>query len=354
MKRLKNIHISLYWKCQLIGWFVASLYWQYTGYEGEGFLISLALLYFVSDVFFYILLTHIYRNLALKNGWNKLPLNELAKRIIPSIILLGLAFMIVTLGKIYVIQLIVFTDNVQPLRQFIKLNWLQIFMAGIRLMSIWVLAYHLYHYAQREINIAKENARLAIMTKDAQLNNLSAQLNPHFFFNSINNIKALVIEDPIAARRAIDLLAELLRTSLYRSDFLLIPLKEEISLVRDYLELEKLRLEERLQQCIEVDEDLGSNLVPRLSIQTLVENAIKHGINKQIEGGLVKVKVMQVAEGIEISVQNPGKLDRTKSMEGVGLKNLKERIDLQFKEKGKFHIEQRNGIVLSTLLIPYV
>ena len=354
MKKLKNIHISLYWKCQLIGWFVASLYWQYTGNDGEGFLISLALLYFISDVFFYILLTHLYRNLALKNGWNKLSLNELAKRIIPAIAILGLAFMVITLGKIYVIQLFIFPNNIQPLKQFIQLYWLQILMAGIRLMSIWVLAYHLYHYAQREINIAKENARLTVMTKDAQLNNLSAQLNPHFFFNSINNIKALVIEDPMAARRAIDLLAELLRTSLYRSNLLLIPLKEEMGLVRDYLELEKLRLEERLQQCIEVDEHLGDNLIPRLSIQTLVENAIKHGINKQIDGGLIKVKVMQLREGIEITVRNPGKLDRAKSMEGVGLKNLKERINLQFKEKGKFYIEQKNGEVLSTLIIPYV
>jgi len=62
-------------------------------------------------------------------------------------------------------------------------------------MSIWLLAYHLYQYAQREINITKENARLAIITREVQLNNLSAQLNPHFLFNSLNNIKALIIED---------------------------------------------------------------------------------------------------------------------------------------------------------------
>lgn len=117
-------------------------------------------------------------------------------------------------------------------------------------MSVWILAYHLYHYAQREISAVKENARLTIMTKEAQLNNLSAQLNPHFFFNSLNTIKFLVEEDPGAARRAIDLLSDLLRSSLYRKDDMLITLQQEIDLVKDYLELEKLRYEERLQTTI--------------------------------------------------------------------------------------------------------
>jgi LytS/YehU family sensor histidine kinase len=220
-------------------------------------------------------------------------------------------------------------------------------------MSIWVLAYHLYHYAQREINVARENARLSVIAKEAQLSNLSAQLNPHFFFNSLNNIKSLVIENPQSARRAIDLLSDLLRNSLYSKDDKLIPVKEEISLVKDYLELEKMRFEERLQLDIMVEEKLLGILIPPLSIQTLVENAVKHGIDKRKEGGLIEVKVEEEGSFLKISVVNPGKLPATELHTGLGLKNLKERLLLQFNGKASFNIAGVTGEkVLATILIP--
>jgi len=353
MKIFKNSHLSLYWKCQVIGWSVASLYWGYTGWSAPGFLFSLALLHFVSDLVIYILLTHLYRNVALKNGWHKLQLKDLVKIIVPAVIILGGCFMIITVGKIYLLRLYFNTGFSESFFHFLKYNGLAIFMAGIRLMSIWLLAYHLYHYAQREISITKENARLSLITKDAQLNNLSAQLNPHFFFNSLNNIKALVIENPKSARRAVDLLAELLRTSLYSRDIMLISLADELGLVNDYLELEKLRLEERLQQCLEIEDGVKMHLILRLSMQGLVENAIKHGIDKQKEGGLVKIKAGAKNGFIEISVRNPGTLDPVKMTNGLGLRNLSERIHLQYKGRGKFSIDQQeDGTVLATVLIP--
>lgn len=206
--------ISRYWKCQLIGWSAAALYWGVTGWMGQGFLWSLAVAYFVSDVVLYILLTHGYRTLVLRLGWQRLPLPQLLWRIIPADLVLSLAYMITTIGKIYLLRMAI-TGFSQPFAVFLADNWLPVLVAGLRLMTIWVLAYHLYHYAQREIIIARENARLEVITKEAQLNNLSAQLNPHFFFNSLNNIKSLIIENPTAARRGVDLMAELLRSSLY-------------------------------------------------------------------------------------------------------------------------------------------
>ena len=101
-------------------------------------------------------------------------------------------------------------------------------------MSIWVLAYHLYHYSRLELETVKENARLSIMIKEAQLNNLASQLNPHFFFNSLNNIKFLVLGNPTAARRAIDLLSDLLRNSLNNNMGRLISLEQEIELVKTF------------------------------------------------------------------------------------------------------------------------
>lgn len=266
---------------------------------------------------------------------------------------MGLAYLLVTLAKSYLFSLWLAPDRTHPIVPFFKLNWPGMLMAGIRLMAIWLLAYHLYHYAQREINITKENARLAIVAKDAQLNSLSAQLNPHFLFNSLNNIKALVIENPKSARRAIDLLSDLLRTALYRGDELLTPVKDELALVTDYFELEKLRLEERLQFCIDTDDNSAKVMIPRFSIQTLAENAIKHGIAKQKNGGMVSVKIISMPNFIQISVQNPGEFKMSNISEGLGIRNLAERLQLQYKGNATFNIiNETGGIVLATIIIP--
>jgi signal transduction histidine kinase len=349
----KKFSLSLYWKCQLIGWSVASLYWGYEGFSGGRFNFSIGLLQFVTDVGIYILLSHVYRNFALKHKWEQLNLNQLLPRIIPAAVVMGIAYLAVTLCKVYLFRMWIAPFHLQPFLTFFRLNWAAMFMAGIRLMSIWLLAYHLYHYAQREINTTKENARLAVIAKDAQLNNLSAQLNPHFLFNSLNTIKALVIENPKSARRAIDLLCDLLRTSLYSKDVLLTTINEELALVKDYLELEKLRLEERLQFCVESDDSAASVQILRYSVQLLAENAIKHGIDKQKAGGLVSIKIVRADGFIRISIENPGIFNSNPQTQGLGLKNLMERLRLQYKGKESFSISnQAGGTVLSTIIIP--
>lgn len=347
--------ISPYWKCQLIGWSLASLYWVYQGYLGENFKLGWGLLEFISDVVVYILITHLYRNIALSYNWPQLGLSRLLKRIIPAAVILGVVYTAVTLLKLYFFHKCINPAFSQPFSLFVKLNCLNLFITGIRLMSIWLLAYHMYHYAKREISIAKENARLEIISRDAQLNNLSAQLNPHFLFNSLNNIKALVIENPKSARRGIDLLSDLLRTALHGGEISLIPLQDELNMVKDYLELEKLRFEERLSFCIQTDETLNNLPVLRLSIQTLVENAVKHGIDKQKEGGLISINIENEGGFTKIEVQNPGQIKANGSANGVGLKNLRERLRLTFRGKASFNItDQQEGTVLSTMLIPLV
>jgi sensor histidine kinase YesM len=255
--------ISLYWKCQVIGWSIASLYWGYMGFLGGGFNLLLGLFQFISDVFIYILLTHLYRNFSRRQHWQRLNLQELLKRIIPSVFIMGIAYMAVTVVKIYIFRRW-FLGNPAPFLFFLQVNAFGVFIAGIRLMSIWLLAYHLYQYAQREILSAKENARLEIISREAQLSNLSAQLNPHFLFNSLNNVKSLILENPVSARRAIDLLSDLLRAAIYSKYARLTTLRAELELVSDYLELEKMRLEERIGYHIEIENGLEQNLFPTL------------------------------------------------------------------------------------------
>ncbi|MFB3390173.1 sensor histidine kinase [Flavobacterium sp. LAR06] len=351
MKRITRI--STYWTIQLIGWITTSLYWGLSAFFGGTFIWKIGIADLILDVTIGIALTHIYRNFALKNGWNKLSLKRLVPRIAMSVLVLSLFYMLLIVAKLYLVRLIILKSSPISFLEFLKFTQLQVFITGTRLMSIWVLAYHLYHYSRLEIETVKENARLSLMMKEAQLNNLSTQLNPHFFFNSLNNIKFLILENPDSARRAIDLLSELLRNSLNNNVGRLIPLIEEIDLVLDYLELEKIRFEERLQTKIETSVNLSKHLILPLSIQTLVENAIKHGIEKRKSGGFITVKVEMENKFIKISVQNSGNLSSEIKDCGIGLNNLKERLKLQYNGNASFEIKEINDeTVLATILLP--
>ena len=350
----KHTSISLYWKCQFIGWSVAALYWGYMGSSSGRFNFWVGALQFLSDIALYILMTHLYRNFARRHHWQQLNLNHLLKRIIPAAFVLAMTYLLFTSVKVYLFLVWLKGVNQEPFVDFFNSNWLPMLMAGFRLMTIWLLAYHLYHYGRREIILTKENTQLELAAKDAQLNSLSAQLNPHFLFNSLNTIKALVIESPKSARRAIDLLSDLLRTSLYSQELLLRPVKDELALVNDYLELEKLRLEERLQFSIICESGLDTELIHRYSIQALVENAIKHGISNKKQGGLIAITITRTSNFIKITVENPGKLAAATPMDGLGLKNLAERLSLQYKGKASFKIADGDGIVSATLLIPAI
>ena len=344
--------LSLYWKCQLTGWALASLYWNLVGYIGSRFSPWLAVVHFVGDLLIYIPVTHLYRNFSIQQGWHRLTARQLIPRLAPAIVVMGGLFMVLTISKNYWLRYWFEPGFTGSLSVYFREQWLPVGMAGIRLMSIWLLAYYGYHFAQREINATRETARLGIIARDAQLNNLTAQLNPHFFFNSLNNIKALVIDNPPGARRAIDLLSEVLRTALYNRDTALITLQQEMSLVKDYLELEKMRFEERLQVQIDVDDSLSSVPVLPLSVQTLVENAIKHGIAQRKAGGSLHITVSRRPETLQVVVANPGKLSYGQQ-QGLGLKNLCERLDLQFNGKGSLQLTQStNDTVLATLQMP--
>ena len=220
------------------------------------------------------------------------------------------------------------------------LYWDPVLITGLRLMSIWLLAYHLYGYHKRELQISKLNSQLIATAKQAQLDNLRAQLNPHFLFNCMNSIKSLVVETPSSARRSIDLLSDLLRSSLDQKDHELITIKDELQLVQDYFELEKIRYEDRLAYSIDVDPTLETYKIPKLSIQLLAENGIKHGIDNYIDGGTITISISMINDDIQITVTNPGRM-MPKQGNGIGLKNLKERLHIQFDGKASFMIAEK-------------
>jgi len=332
---------------------VAALYWTFQGWSASGnFRFDLAVVQFVSDVVMYILITHLYRNFVNKNRWQDLSLEKLIWRMLIVIPAMGIIYLLFTVSKLYLVKQPFLGHPPQPFTDFFSVNATGIFVAGIRLMAIWLLAYHLYHYAKRETRLSVENARLELSFKQSQLDNLSAQLNPHFLFNALNNIKSLVYTRPDAAGRAIDLLSELLRHRLYKGSAMLIRLNDEIELVRDYLELEGLRMEERLTYNLDIDISLAGLMVPRFCIQTLVENAVKHGVALEKQGGKIEVIINELDGFVNIRVLNTGKLEQDKVTTGIGLHNLKERLGFSYHHTASFSLYEIDQKVCSEIKIP--
>ena len=165
MDRLEKIlntkSISLYWKCQLLGWGTVSIYWAYVVFSRDNYGYFFTFLNYVLDISIGIVLTHGYRFVALKLQWSGLSLRQLFVRIVPSIILLAILYMwIVDLKWYYYWS--VFGGKEVDLWESLT-YWDPVLLTGLRLMAIWILAYHLYHYYQKEIETAQQNAELSII-----------------------------------------------------------------------------------------------------------------------------------------------------------------------------------------------
>ncbi|MBC7523536.1 MAG: histidine kinase [Flavobacterium sp.] len=194
--------------------------------------------------------------------------------------------------------------------------------------------FHAYEYWQNfQLQTIKEN-ELKEVARVAQINNFKAQLQPHFLFNTLNSINATLTSDNEPARELIAKLSDTFRYAAKISDKELIPLYEEIQFIKTCLELEQARFSDRLQVIYNVDETLINNLVPPMILQPIVENAIKHGIAKSIDGGTITISVKEVFNKIyfEISDTGFGLTDTDLNSTGIGLSNTKKRLKILYNE----------------------
>lgn len=201
------------------------------------------------------------------------------------------------------------------------------------------------------IAAAFEHARAAerrelqaqVLSKDAELRALRAQIDPHFLFNSLHSISALTAADPAAARRMTVLLGDFLRESLALGAAPRIPLSRELSLVSKYLEIERVRLGDRLRVTIDPG-DAGDCLVPPLLLQPIVENAVTHGVAHVLEGGLVTIASTCSEARLTIVVQNPADPDRPrKTGTGLGLANVRSRLRAVHGSDASVHWTEQAG-----------
>ena len=345
--------ISLYWLCQLFGWFLACLYWVNTMFQCQCISIKNASINLSLTFITGILVTHFYVLIIRKYKLQEKDFPKVIYYIILFILLISISLWFVnvfinyyTYKEHYYLQ----DSSFDSLSDYAKSSF-DMYMTWTRIGGNWVLAYFLYHLGRRNNIAEQEKAKLNQLFAESSLNHLKEQLNPHFMFNSLNSVKALINEDPEKAKTAIVVLADILRNSLNSSSKQIISLKEELDHCRDYLEMEKIRFEDRLQYEINVQDNISSFNLPPLSIQTLVENAIKHGLSESVQGSKISIDCREEKDSIITTVINDGKL-KTNNTNGIGINNLKKRFEILYPENFNFSIAEKNGKVIAQFKIP--
>jgi two-component system, LytTR family, sensor histidine kinase AlgZ len=198
-----------------------------------------------------------------------------------------------------------------------------------------------------------ERERAMKLATEARLSSLESRIHPHFLFNALNSISSLIRDDPARAEHLLLRMSALLRFSLDSAQVRLVPLARELKIAADYLELEQARFGSRLQYSIEVPPELESIEVPPLSVQTLVENSVKHAVATRREGGTIRVRVR--AEGVRarIEVWDDGPGFSPESIpSGHGLDNLQARLATLFNDPGSLHASSTGGGMLVSFAVP--
>ena len=304
-----------------------------------------------------LLLTHYSRRLIARWSWKQLGWRKLGPRVLGLSAAQALVWSVVGYG--YSILLCKLTGTPWPSKYspglLIFISWIN----GTSLLAGWHCIYFIYHLFDRFNRSEIERLRLATTVKESELRALKSQVNPHFIFNSLNSLRALIDEDPARARQSVTQLSNLLRYSLQSGQLETVPFEDELRVVNDYLALEQVRHEELLRVRLDVAPDTLALPVPPMLLQTLVENAVKYGIATRPEGGEVAIIARCVGGALSIQVTNPGSLSTSPSparagSTGVGLRNAADRLRLLFGERASLRLRaEAPALVVAEATLPF-
>jgi hypothetical protein len=219
-----------------------------------------------------------------------------------------------------------------------------VFLLGV-LLYLLVLAMHYVLDAAEKARVEERRAAdLRTLAREAELQALRERLNPHFLFNSLNSIAALVAVRPEEARSMCALLSDFLRTTLGMSERSSISLREELALAHSYLAVERVRFGDRLTVSENVDASTLEVTVPPLLLQPLVENAVKHGIGARLDGGILSLVTKRRGDRVSIVIENPADAgSETPAGAGIGLANVKRRVAAYWGDAGHVGAGLSNG-----------
>jgi two-component system, LytTR family, sensor kinase len=336
----------LYWTLQIGGWLVyAVVQIVSSSILQSGTISPRRFVFLVYEALIFLLLTHCFRIFVKQQKWINLNAQRLIPRVLASIVLLALSVYFLRMPVSFLLGL--FDRNVA----FDPSRILGLTSVYAMILFLWSVLYFTYHYFDQYNKSLKYEASMV----QIELNNLKSQLNPHFIFNALNSIRALVDENPKKSKQAINQLSNILRSSLAAEKKGLTKFDDELKIVKDYLGLESIRFEERLKTEFDIHPESNDFFVPPLMIQTLVENGIKHGISKLTAGGVIQLKTVVERGRLKIQIRNSGHVingvKRNKS--GIGLKNTVQRLKLLYGDEAAFRIVNENdNFVLTEIVIP--
>ena len=377
---------KLYWLLQFGGWGGLML----TSFLAMAMFLPLLPAFTVNllSILLAVLVSHLYRQYVKKRNWKDLKIPELVPRVLMASVIQGIILsilsVIVLIGTFLVLAMSDSTilDSLMGITELTELDEstkesvreasLNVFTGSKILVFVisfvtsqtiyfisWSAIYFAYQFIQKAREMEIERWKLSASVKDAELSTLKAQINPHFIFNSLNNIRSLVVEDSERARDSITHLSDLLRFSIQFDQYKKVSLEKELEVVEDYLNLEAIQLEERLRYKFLIDQQAKEILIPPMIIQTLVENAIKHSINNLPEGGEIIISTRIDEESLSVYVKNTGQLSIKASIEGakkhkgIGISNSRERLRLLYGQKASLVVENMNEqMVCATVRIP--
>jgi hypothetical protein len=350
---------QLYWMYQIVGWGV------YTFARIVGAITAFRIPWVKATLELGILsaaglvLSHGLRAYMRRHHWNALSIPQLTKRIIVAGFVLGAPLGILTqftavaalqdLGPVlreYAPGLDVhFSVPIQYAHQIV--NWALLYMVWL---AIYFTAIGLREYRSARLT----QSELARALQLAELRLLKSQLNPHFLFNALNTVRSLIADNPARAQSAVTRLANTLRYTLSSRHNELVTLSQELDIVADYLELESMRFEDRLRIETLIPDDAAGVHIPVMLLQTLVENAIKHGIADLPSGGLLRISAVLQNEMLILEVENPRPpAPKHTAREGVGLHNARDRLRLLFGAHASLELDlSKPGVATARLRIP--
>jgi glucose-6-phosphate-specific signal transduction histidine kinase len=333
-----------YWTCQAAGWGAYSaiglgIATEYVGWRPS--VVAGYLFYFLYSIG----LTDLLRREIHRREWLSGPRRRVFLRLFSAAIAIG------AIQTVLIFSFALTTEN-RNSDFFQAGSVLGAWLGTTYATGAWIGLYIRITARRRRL---EKDTRLQLALRDAELRALEAQVNPHFLFNCLNSIRALVVENPAQAQDMITRLANMLRYSLHRDRGHTVPLASELEAVTDYLALESVRFEDRLRVKLAIDDDSRQVPIPPMLLQTLIENAVKHGIATVPGGGELVIRASLEQDCMMVEVENTGQLRAPKpGATGLGLRNVRDRLRVLYGDRASLQLEERGGRVAATLRIPRV
>ena len=340
-------HSSLYWICQIAGWFSYGLTILFFASILDKELNPIFYPRLAINLSLGILITHLLRETMHRFSLRPpMPSNQWWKLVL-------LLFVFSILNSFSTSYLADILKLYEPGRNIpLSRRFLFSIIFDTPIFLVWMSVYVLWHYIEFTNTEEIKKVRLETMIKELELKTIKSQINPHFIFNALNSIRALVDEDPQRARQAITELSNILRSSIQVDKVEITSLEKELDIVKDYLALEYIRFADRLKVVYEVDSKTLSHQIPPMMLQTLVENAIKHGLSKQPGDCTIKIISNVENDKLVLIVQNTGLLQQAEK-DGFGLQSTRERLNILYRGQAIFEIYQcEPNEVTAKLVIP--